>query len=283
MRPGEERVDAARVALLLQDRLGAPDLGVVLGSGFGPLAESLGADAALPPAQIPGFPSGRADGHGGGVSTARRPAGNVWIFHGRFHLYEGLVMEEVVFPVAALAAAGARAILLTSATGGLRDHDRPGDLAVVTDHLNLTGCDPTRRHVDDGAPCHVDLQDAYDRRFREAWMRAASDHAGVTVTEAVLACVHGPCYETPAEVRMLRMLGADLVCMSTVPEVIAARRLGLHVAAIACVANRGAGMETDGPIRHADVLETVRRSTRRAGPWLAAGVDAMIGLARRAE
>jgi purine-nucleoside phosphorylase len=277
----EVTAEAGGVARLLEERLGVPDLGVVLGSGFGPLAESLGAGDPLTPEQVPGLPRGRADGHGGGVSAARRPAGNVWVFRGRLHLYEGLAVEQVVFPVAVLAAAGARAILLTCATGGLDENDRAGDLAVVTDHLNLTGCDPTTCLQGDGAPAHVDLQEAYDPRFRDAWMRQTAGGEQVRVRHAVLACVHGPCYETPAEVRMLRVLGADLVCMSTVPEVIAARSLGLAVAAVACVANRGAGMEAAGPIRHTDVLETVRRTTRRAGPWLVAGVDAMLELTRR--
>jgi len=270
-------IRAGRVARVLEAKLGAPDLGVVLGSGFEPLAGSLGASEPLAAEEIPGFPRGRADGHRGGISAARRRAGNAWVLHGRLHLYEGLGVEQVVFPVAVLAAAGARAVLLTCATGGLDDADRAGDLAVVADHLNLTGCDPTTGFDDDGPPTHVDLQDAYDPRFREAWIREARGRGQVQLREAVLACVRGPCYETPAEVRMLRALGADLVCMSTVPEVIAARRLGLDVAAVACVANRGAGMKAAGPIRHTDVLETVRRAVSRAGPWLAGGVDAMLG------
>jgi purine-nucleoside phosphorylase len=267
---------AGRVARVLESRLGAPDLGVVLGSGFEPLAEALGTSDLLAPGEIPGFPRGRADGHDGGVSAARRAAGTVWVFHGRLHLYESLAVEQVVFPVTVLAAAGARAILLTCATGGLGEADRAGDMAVVVDHLNLTGCDPTTGFDDHGPPAHVDLHDAYDPRFREAWIGEAGGRGQVRLREAVLACVRGPCYETPAEVRMLRALGADLVCMSTVPEVIAARRLGLDVAAVACVANRGAGMEAAGPIRHSDVLETVRRAVTRAGPWLGAGVDAML-------
>jgi len=269
-------IRAGRVARVLESRLGTPDLGVVLGSGFEPLAESLGASDLLVPEEVPGLPRGRADGHRGGVSASRRRAGCAWVFHGRIHLYEGLGVDPVVFPVALLAAAGARTILLTCATGGLGETDRPGDLTVVADHLNLTGCDPTTAFAGDGPPTHVDLQDAYDPRFRESWIREARVRGQVQLREAVLACVRGPCYETPAEVRMLRGLGADLVCMSTVPEVIVARSLGLDVAAVACVANRGAGMETAGPIRHADVLETVRRAVAGAGPWLVGGLDAML-------
>ena len=269
-------IRAGRVARVLESRLGAPDLGVVLGSGFEPLAESLGASDLLAPEEIPGMPRGRANGHRGSVSASRRQAGTAWVFHGRIHLYEGLGVDRVVFPVAVLAAAGARTILLTCATGGLGETDRPGDLAVVADHLNLTGCDPSTTFDDDGPPNHIDLQDAYDPRFRESWIREARVRGQVELREAVLACVRGPCYETPAEVRMLRAMGADLVCMSTVPEVIAARGLGLDVAAVACVANRGAGMESAGPIRHADVLETVRRAVAGAGLWLVGGVDAML-------
>ena len=267
---------AGRVARALESRLGAPDLGVVLGSGFEPLAESLGASGLLAAEEIPGLPSGRADGHRGGVSVSRRRAGSAWVFHGRIHLYEGLGVDPVVFPIAVLATAGARTVLLTCATGGLGETDRPGDLAVVTDHLNLTGCDPSTAFDEDGPPHHVDLQDAYHPRFRKSWIREARRRGRVEPREAVLACVRGPCYETPAEVRMLRAMGADLVCMSTVPEVIAARVLGFDVAAVACVANRGAGLQTVGPIRHADVLATVRRAVTGAGPWLVGGVDAML-------
>jgi purine-nucleoside phosphorylase len=263
--------EAGRAARRIERDLGAPDLGVILGSGFSPLARILGAGDAVPPDDIPGYPGGRADGHGGGVSAAERPAGRLWLFHGRFHLYEGLAVEQVVFPVAVLAAAGARSLLLTCATGGLVETDRAGDLAVVADHLNLTGCDPVTAFRDrDGRPVHVDLQDAYDPVFRRALLER------IRSREGILACVRGPCYETPAEVRMVRALGADLVCMSTVPEVIAARRHGLRVAAVACVANRGAGMEAAGAIRHPDVLQTVRGAVDRAGSTIVDGIDAML-------
>jgi purine-nucleoside phosphorylase len=268
--------DAERAARFLETRLGPPDLGIVLGSGFAPLAPALGAGPAIAPHAIPGFVRGRAEGHGAGVSAAERPEGRLWLFHGRLHLYEGLPGARVVQPVAILAAAGARAVLLTCAAGGLREDDRPGNFAIVADHLNLTGADPVRELLPaEVAPVFPDLREAYDRELREAWSRAAT-LAGMALREGVLAAVAGPCFETPAEVRMLRTFGADLVSMSTVPEVLAARYWGLGVSALTCVANRGTGLGPPaGPLDHDTVLAVVARAVAGSTPFLVGGVTEM--------
>jgi purine-nucleoside phosphorylase len=268
--------DAPEAARLLRSSLGDPDLGVVLGSGFAPLAGHLGCGDPVPGADVAGMPKGSVRGHGGGVSAARRGGSTVWVVIGRLHLYEGLDAASTAWPITLLAAAGARAVLLTSAAGGLEASDRPGDWVVVADHLNLMGDDPIRRippALRD--PAFVDLQEAYDPALRGAW-REAAEKCGIGLRDGVLAAVPGPCYETPAEVRMLRTLGADLVSMSTVPEVLEARYRRLRVAALACVANRGAGMG-GGAIDHDGVLEVVARSVLSDREFLLAGIDAMLG------
>ena len=262
-------------AALLRDRLGPPALGIVLGSGFAPLADALGAGPAVPAGEIPGCPVCTVDGHASGVAVADLAGGRAWVFLGRCHVYEGHDAARVVFPVATLAAAGARAVLLTCAAGGLLESDRPGDFAVITDHLNLTGADPIRSIPPEARqPAFLDLQDAYDPALVAGWRRAAAE-SGMPLRDGLLASVPGPSYETPAEVRMLRALGADLVSMSTVLETIAARYLGLRVAAIACIANRGAGMAGGEAISHDGVIGRVAGSVAARRDFLAAGCGAM--------
>ena len=258
--------EVEEAAALLRERLGAPTLGIVLGSGWGPLAAALGAGDPVPREAIPGFPVSRVEGHGGGVAST---PGGVWIFKGRVHRYEGRSGAEVVFPVRVLAAARARGVLLTCAAGGLLESDRPGDFAVVADHLNLQGTDPVaeiegfRRD-----PAFPDLQGLYD----PGW--SATLRAALGARSGVLAAMRGPCYETPAEVRMLRALGADLASMSTVPEAIAARYLGLRVAAVACISNRGSGMDAQA-IRHGEVVGAVERAVEGRDTVWREGVAAL--------
>jgi purine-nucleoside phosphorylase len=268
----DEVVAAGRT---LAERLGAPEIGVVLGSGWSGLAGALGAGPAVPRADIPGFPECRVDGHDGGVAAADLAGRRIWFVTGRVHAYEGRSPAEIAFPVRVLAAAGARGVVLTCAAGGLLDDDRPGDLAVVEDHLNLQGLDalaaiaPERRD-----PPFLDLQGLYDAAWAES-LAASLRAEGCRVRAGVLACVRGPCYETAAEVRMLRVLGADLASMSTVPEAIAARYESLRVAAVACVSNRGAGL-SGAPIGHAGVLDVVRRAVGDAAPGFAAGLARLV-------
>jgi purine-nucleoside phosphorylase len=265
----------------LAGRLGKPLLGVVLGSGFSPAVAGLGgAAASVEFRDVPGMIAPTVDGHGGRIDAYPLAGGNVWVFDGRLHLYEGHPPDLVAQAVRVLAAAGARAVLLTCAAGGLLDSDLPGSFAAVADHLNLTGADPTRGEGLGRGPRFVDLQGAYDREFLSLWEEAAR-RARVPLRRAVLAGVAGPCYETPAEVRMLRTLGADAVTMSVVVETIAARALGLRVAAIACIANVGAGL-APARLEHEDVLATVRAASAAAGTFFRDGLQVMTGAAGEA-
>ncbi len=265
-------IDAAvRHAL---DLLGPPDLGVVLGSGFDALADALGCREGLDVAGLPGGPIAGTDGHCGRLEVAERGGRRVWVFRGRVHLHEGYAAGEAAFAVTMLAAAGGRGVLLTCAAGGLADRAQPGDLVMVHDHLNLTGDDPVRSIPPAARTTPFpDLQQLYDGAWADR-IRAAAEESGVPLGEGVLAAVRGPCYETAAEVRMLRAFGADLVSMSIVPEAIAAGYHGLRVAAIACVSNRGAGLGRGGAIDHGDVLAHVRHTVSRRARFLAAAVDA---------
>jgi len=263
-------------AAYLVERLGRPALGVLAGSGFQGFASALGAGDAAAFDTIPGFPSRRAPGHGGGVAAADVDGARVWIVLERLHTYERLDALEAAHPIGLLAAAGAGAVLLTCAAGGLRDDDRPGDFAVVTDHLNLLGDDPIRRIPPDRRkPAFVDLQHAYDPALSTRWHAAARRH-GIELRDGILAALPGPCYETPAEVRMLRGMGADLASMSVVPETILAAYLGLRVAAIACVSNRGAGLDGAGVIAHDDVVDVVVHAVRRGASFLRDGLSTML-------
>lgn len=259
--------EVRRAAALLGERFGPPVLGIVLGSGFDPLAEALDARGDLPFNEVPGLLVANTDGHRGTVAVAPGDAGSIWIFRGRLHLHEGHSVARVVLPVRILAEAGARGVLLTCAAGGLDPEERPGDLVLVEDHLNLTGEDPTRT-IDPArrTPRFLDLQGVYDEALLRAWEETASAHEP-RLPRRVLAAVRGPSYETPAEVRMLRALGAGIVSMSTVPEAIAARYLGLRVSAIACVSNAAAG--AGGPIRHEEVAATVDGAVRARRTFVA--------------
>lgn len=259
-----------KAARELRARLGPPSIGVVLGSGFHPLAAQLGAGPPVDLSGIEGYPTASVEGHDGGVATAVVDAARAWIFRGRLHLYDGLDPAEVALPVRILAEAGANTVVLTTAAGGVDPGTRPGDLVAVVDHLNMTGEDVVAS-VPAAArrPAFLDLQGVYDPDLAEILTETARRH-GSALGRGVLAGMRGPCYETPAEVRMLRRLGADLVSMSTVIEASAARYLGLRVAAIACVANRGAGLDTE-PIDHGTVLTTVAAAVGDSR-WLGEGI-----------
>jgi purine-nucleoside phosphorylase len=255
------RVRVQATAGRLTDRLGKPVAGVILGSGFAGLATEIG-----------------TGGHHGGVWGASCAGGTIWLFPGRAHLYEGGDPWDVVFPVDLLAEAGAGSIVLTCAAGGLRPDDRTGDFAMVSDHINMTGFDPlTLIPPDRRKPAFLDLQNAYDPAMVESWV-AAAEGEPVRVRTGVLSAVRGPSYETPAEVRMLQSLGADIASMSVVPETIWARYRGMRVTALACLANPGAGIEGGGAIRHEQVLKVVEKAVREAVPWLVKGLGQVAGL-----
>jgi purine-nucleoside phosphorylase len=263
-------------AALLRARLGAPRLGLILGSGFPGVAEALDAGEGTACRAIPGWPARSRRADGVVVAAADIGGARAWAFSGRLHVYEGLDALAAAYPVSLLAAAGAETVVLTCAAGGLEDDDRPGDFSIVTDHLNLLGDDPIR-HIPQElrAPRFLDLQRVYDVSLAAAW-RSAARQARVPLRDGVLAAMPGPCYETAAEVRMLRALGADLASMSVVPEAILATYHRMRVVAIACIANRGGGLGRGEPIAHDGVVDVVDRAVRGCPSFFRAAMTAML-------
>lgn len=257
----DSEAQALAAAHVVRDRTGVGDhdVAVVLGSGWASALRQLGAPAAVVPmAELPGFAAPTADGHGGQVLSLRIGDRSVLVLAGRIHAYEGHDLRDVVHPVRTACAAGARTIVLTNAAGGLRADYAVGQPVLISDHLNLTARSPLV-----GAQ-FVDLVDAYSPR-----LRAIAREVDPALTDGVYAGLPGPHYETPAEIRMLRTLGADLVGMSTVHETIAARAAGAEVLAISLVTNLAAGI-TGAPLRHDEVLAAGRQSAARIGSLLAA-------------
>jgi purine-nucleoside phosphorylase len=247
-------------ATAIADRTGVVehDVAVVLGSGWAPAVAELGEPiAAVDMAELPGFTPPTAAGHGGQVLSVRIGAHRVLVLVGRIHAYEGHDLSHVVHPVRTAVATGARTVVLTNAAGGLRPEYTVGQPVLISDHLNLTARSPLV-----GAQ-FVDLVDAYSPR-----LRAVAREFDPALTEGVYAGLPGPHYETPAEIRMLRTLGADLVGMSTVHETIAARAAGAEVLAVSLVTNLAAGM-TGAPLSHTEVLQAGRESATRMGKLLA--------------
>lgn len=258
--------DAARAAESLADRTGVDrhDVAVVLGSGWGSAVEALGTPhAQIPMTELPGFSPPSAEGHRGQVVSVTAGDRRVLVFVGRVHAYEGHDLAQVVHPVRTACAAGAGVVVLTNAAGGLRPEYRVGQPVLISDHLNLTARSPLV------GPQFVDLVDAYSPR-----LRALARSVDESLAEGVYAALPGPQYETPAEIRMLRTLGADLVGMSTVHETIAARAAGAEVLGVSLVTNLAAGM-TGEPLRHDEVLAAGRESARDLGQLLQAIVAAL--------
>jgi purine-nucleoside phosphorylase len=235
-----------------------PRIGVVLGSGLGGFAEELCEGSRICYGDIPFFPVSTAIGHAGAMVIGTLDQLPLAVMQGRAHLYEGWSAREVAFPVRVLARMGVRALVLTNAAGGINSDYGRGALVVLRDHINLQGTNPLLGPNDDRVgQRYPDMSDAYNARFREFAVEE-SERLGETVYEGVYAAVLGPSFETPAEIRFLRCIGADLVGMSTAPEVIAARQVGLEVLAVSCVTNMAAGI-TGEKITHEEVLETGER------------------------
>jgi purine-nucleoside phosphorylase len=255
-----------------------PDAGVVLGSGLAGLADRLERAAVIPYADIPGFPVSKVPGHPARLVIGELPVNGgavvVAAMQGRAHAYEGWSAEDVAFGARVLCALGVKLLLVTNAAGGVNPTFAPGDLVRITDHLNLSGLSPLVGENDDKiGPRFPDLSDAYDPRLADL-LEASADAVGIPLRSGVYACMLGPSYETPAEIRMLRALGADVVGMSTVPEVIAARHMGVPVAGISVVTNLAAGL-TRKALSHQEVAETAER----VGDRLTALVTEFLGRA----
>ena len=250
---------AESAAKFLESQSGLfPRIGIVLGSGLGAFADQLTDETRIPYENIPFFPRSTAVGHAGQMVIGKVGDVPVAVMQGRVHLYEGYSAQEVAFPVRVLGLMGIHALLLTNAAGGINLDFKQGALVVIRDHLNLQGQNPLVGENDERfGPRFPDLTQAYFKPYREVALSAASK-LGTPIQEGVYAALLGPSYETPAEIRYLRTLGADLVGMSTIAEVIAARHMGLKVLAISCVTNMAAGI-VDQPIHHEEVLKTGER------------------------
>jgi purine-nucleoside phosphorylase len=226
-------------------------VGVILGSGLGSFADAIEDREERPYSDIPGWPVSTAVGHAGKLVTGRLGNTEVIVAAGRAHLYEGYTAQQVAYPIRELAQRGVTSLVITNAAGAVNLSYKPGDLVLISDHINLMGVNPL------SGPEFIDMCEAYSREYREIAQRAGSA-LGLTLNEGVYAAVPGPSYETPAEIRYLRTIGADLVGMSTVPEVIAANHMGIKVLGISCVTNMAAGVLPQ-KLTHKEVLETGER------------------------
>ena len=235
-----------------------PKVALVLGSGLGGFADNLEGAVRIPYAEIPHFPKPSAEGHVGTLVVGTLGTVPIACMQGRVHLYEGHPVRDVVFPVRALGRFGIKGLILTNAAGGINEKYSQGCLVVLRDHINLQGINPlVGPNEERFGPRFLDMTQAYFRPYRQITLEAGK-RLGIDIFEGVYAACFGPMFETPAEIRFLRVIGADVVGMSTVAEVIAARHIGMRVLAISCVTNMAAGI-LDQPITHTEVLETGER------------------------
>ena len=250
---------ARKAAQAISKRAGArqPAVAIILGSGLGGLASAIDDAVRIPFADIPGFPETTVVGHEGAVIVGGLGGREVVALSGRFHMYEGHPAALAAFPLRVFHALGVRELFVSNAAGGISPKLAVGDLMVISDHLNLTGTNPLVGPAQEGETRFPDMTDAYDPGLRRV-LRTTAEKLDIPLQQGVYAGLLGPSYETPSEVKMLRLLGADAVGMSTVPEVIMARALGIRVAGISCITNAAAGV-TGAALSHAEVLETTQR------------------------
>lgn len=248
---------ALQAAQMIRTRY-SPDVGIalVLGSGLGAFADELQERVIVPYEEIPGFAHSTVEGHAGRLVIGQAAGVPVVAMQGRFHYYEGYSFAEVVFPIRVFKFLGVHTVVLTNAAGGINVAFDKGALMVISDHLNLMGASPLRGpHDERFGPRFPDLTEVYTHALQEMVVEEAGE-MGLEMRRGIYAALSGPSYETPAEIRMLRTLGADAVGMSTVPEAIAARQMGMQVIGISCITNLASGVVADQPIDHSEVLET---------------------------
>jgi purine-nucleoside phosphorylase len=260
-----------------------PALGVILGSGLGAFAEHVQSPVAIPYADIPHFPQSTVAGHSGKLILGTLAGVPVAVMQGRVHAYEGYSMDQVTFPMRVLGLLGVRTVLVTNAAGGIRATLRPGELVLLADHINLTGTnaalgpnEPRFATTPASGQRFFDMTTAYTPRLR-ALALAEADRQGTTLTEGVYLAVLGPSFETPAEIRAFRTLGADLVGMSTVHEVIVARHMGIDVLGLSLVTNMAAGV-TGEAIHHEEVMDIGRQAERRFTALLTALIPQIVSV-----
>jgi purine-nucleoside phosphorylase len=235
-----------------------PTIGLVLGSGLGVLADEIENPTVIPYHEIPGFTASTVVGHKGQLVIGKLQGKQVVAMQGRFHYYEGHDLADVVFPIRIMKFLGVETIIVTNAAGGINESYRPGDLMLIKDHINMTGRNPLIGPNDDTLGTRFpDMSEAYSKTLRELAKSVAAEQ-GIQLQEGVYAGLLGPSYETPAEIRMLRILGGDAVGMSTVPEVIVAKHMQMNVLGISCISNMAAGI-LEQPLSHEEVMETTEK------------------------
>ena len=235
-----------------------PTFGLVLGSGLGGYADTLEEAVRIPYSEIPNFPVPTIPGHSGALVFGRKCGQEVVVLQGRIHYYEGLTQREITLPIRVLAALGIKTVVLTNACGGVNLGFKPGDLMLISDHINFSGANPLiGPNMDEFGVRFPDMSDLYTASLR-ARIKETAQKAGISLQEGVYAMYSGPNYETPAEIRMFRIMGADTVGMSTVPEAIVAGHCGMQVVGISCVTNMAAGV-LPVKLSHAEVTETANR------------------------
>lgn len=235
-----------------------PKVGIILGSGLGSFADSLADKTIIPYGEIPGFPTSSVPGHAGRLVVGLLQGAPIVAMQGRVHMYEGYSPQQVAFPARVLCALGIDSLVVTNAAGGIRADLQPGDLMVISDHINLSGQNPLTGHNDERlGPRFPDMSTAYTPALRQL-LHKTGERLRIPLKEGVYVWLSGPTYETPAEIRYLRTIGVDAVGMSTVPETIVASHMGVRVAGISCITNLAAGIG-DKPLSHAEVSETADR------------------------
>ena len=233
-----------------------PAIGIILGSGLGNLVDGFEDPVSIRFGDIPNFPVSTVEGHKGEVVAGSLAGVNVLALSGRVHYYEGYTMEEVCFPVRVMSGLGVETVIITNAAGAVNETYSPGDIVIIADHINLMGDNPLR-----GTTHFIDMTEAYSRELR-AVAHDVADGLGLKLEEGVYLVLSGPSFESPAEIRMMRIIGADLVGMSTIPEVIIANRLGMKVLGLSMVTNMAAGI-TGRPLTHTEVIETTRKAANQ--------------------
>lgn len=234
-----------------------PEIGLILGSGLGVLADEIEDPIKVPYDQIPAFPVSTVEGHAGQLVFGTLQGKSVVAMQGRFHFYEGYSLDKVTFPVRVMKELGVTTLVVTNAAGGVNETFEPGDLMIITDHLNLGGNPLIGPNDSKFGPRFPDMSEAYTKELRSLAKNVANE-LNINIKEGVYVGMTGPSYETPAEIRMLRTLGGDAVGMSTVPEVIVARHSNMKVLGISCISNMAAGI-LDQPLTHDEVIETTEK------------------------
>lgn len=253
-----EKID--RIVNLIKSRITLiPKLGIILGSGLGDYGDTMEEYLTISYSELPGFPVSTVAGHSGQFQIGYCMGYPTMIMKGRFHSYEGYTLSDVTLPVRVMKGLGIETLIVTNAAGGISDFLKQGDLMIIKDHLNLSGGNPlVGKNLDNYGTRFPDLTFTYDHDMRQL-IRKSALYESIDIKEGIYAMMLGPSYETPAEIRMLKYIGADAVGMSTVPEVIVAIHSGIRVAAISCITNMAAGI-LDQPLRHEKVMETAEKA-----------------------